>query len=237
MIKSERRLPVTGGGTSVTLSLTPLVTDGRILEFKHRYSLAFDMEYEGDLSTLSESELDLLFLDLESTYAAEIDKTGKAEVRTFAPAARIKSRKSVAAVRAKRKRISQGQARVAVQIEQLFTRLESEDKYGVAAVMSEGLRGDPEVMQALSVLQSKSSDVAEFFVILGALQDIKDLRDDLAYTIACLPAYPVQGVSTEPEFLKTPEQILCGAVSIKAPPALPTDVIPFFPGYAVGATA
>ena len=138
-------------------------------------------------------------------------------------------------VRRKLKRIAKGQALVAVRISELFKRLEREGMYATAAVMSDALLGDSGQLQAVRDADSDSEFFAEFFAILSALQDIQDRREDTAHTLQGLPEYPVLAECTEPESLKVPEQILCGAVSIKAPPAVPTDVTR--PGYAVGCVA
>ncbi len=215
MSKSEQVLPVIGGS---------------VAEFKHADYLPDLTLLKGNPILAQLSDMQCLFTQL----ASEI--TGVcAGVETMAAAMQIESRRAVAAVRAKRKRISQGQARVAVQIEQLLTRLESEGKLATAAVAAEALRGDREQLQALRDIQSDSGGFVEFFAILTALQKIHELQLDLAYAIAHLPTYPIQTECTAPEFLKQPEQILCGAVSIKAPPASPTDVTPL--GYAVGCAA
>ncbi|MDE1046090.1 MAG: hypothetical protein OR995_01415 [Candidatus Nanopelagicales bacterium] len=213
MIKSERVLPVTGG--SGALSTTK---PGK-----------FDTSLH-----LSNGELLAVLADKTFTDFGSGSMTARVG-ETLTRAVRLESRRSIAAVRASRKRISRGQALVAIQIERYLTRLESEGRYGTAAVISEALRGDVKQLQARSLRQLETNDSAEFFAIVDALHDIQVMRDDLAHSIACLPAYPLESDCTEPEFLKTPDQTLCGAVSIKAPPALPTDVTHM--GYAVGLVA
>ena len=138
-------------------------------------------------------------------------------------------------VRRKLSCIAKGQARVAVRISELLKRLEREGMYATAAVMSEALLGDTGQLQAVRDADSDSEFFAEFFAILSALQEIQEQREYIAHPLERLPVYPVLAECTEPESLKLPEQILCGAVSIKAPPALPSDMTRT--GYAVGCVA
>lgn len=147
----------------------------------------------------------------------------------------VESRKSVAAVRSDQRRIARGQSAVAVSIERLFATLELQGKFATAALMADILRGDSEHLQRLSESESQSPELLEFFAILQTLRELQQASDDLAHKIASLPDYPVLQVCTEPDYLKSPEQVLCGAVSITAPPAVPTDVTPL--GYAVGCVA
>ena len=150
---------------------------------------------------------------------------------------RTESRKSVANVRASRARISRGQSQVAVRLERLFSRLERKGRHAKAAVMSEYLQGDTASADRVSLMRSQpDDDWAEFFAILQLLQESQDLSWETAQLIALLErTHPVPVVCTEPEYLKVPEQVLCGSVSITAPPAVPTDIT--HTGYAVGVAA
>lgn len=127
-------------------------------------------------------------------------------------------------------------ARVLIRIERLNARLESKGEHSTVQAMTRALNGDPSQLESLQEWESDLHEYMEFLAILGELQKIQELQQELAYEAASSQqSYQVQGVLTEPEFLKTPDQTLCGAVSIKAPPALPTDMTRT--GYAVGCVA
>ena len=125
---------------------------------------------------------------------------------------------------------------VLIRIERLNVRLESKGKHATVQAMTKALNGDRSQLESLQDWESDLHEYMEFLAILGELQNIQELQLELAYEVeSSQQSYPVQGVRTEPEFLRTPEQILCGAVSIKAPPALLTDETQR--GYSVGSAA
>ncbi len=125
---------------------------------------------------------------------------------------------------------------VSIRVERLRAHLKANGKHATVVPVTRALNGDRSQLDSLQEWETDCFEYAEFLAILGELQKIQELQLELAYEIESSPqSYPVQGICTEPEFLKTPEQILCGAVSIKAPPAVPTDVI--HSGYAVGCAA
>lgn len=141
----------------------------------------------------------------------------------------------VAVLRARRARISKGQALVAVRIERLFKHLESQGKPATALVMAQALLGDESKLKSLQRADSTLYEYAEFFAILAELHCLEVALSEYLQLADSEPRYPLQEVCSVPDFIKPPEFVLRGSVSITAPPAVPTDVTPL--GYAVGVAA
>ena len=219
-IRTETGMPVSGGGSL----LSGLQTKSTLLESYSQQRTQAAQSQVGGAKPLTE---------FEAHMCSVLVPTGGSLVGMV----RNESRKSVAALRRNRARISRGQSPVAVGLERLFSRLEREGCHAKAAVMSEYLRGDTGSVDRVSRKRSQpDDDWAEFFVILRLLQESQDLSWETAQLVAQLErTYLVQVVCTEPEYLKVPEQVLRGSVSITAPPAVPADITHM--GYAVGLVA
>ena len=84
--------------------------------------------------------------------------------------------RETAALRAKRSRISKGQARIAVPIEQLMEYRDAQGKYATALIMAQALRGDQEALKVLRRTDSTLREYVEFFAILAELHDIELAR-------------------------------------------------------------
>ena len=221
MIKSERLLPVTGG--SVALSTT---APGQLDTCLHMSN--------GDLVDVL---ADKTLTDFRSTLAQQLHDQVRQGIPTGSPtkalrlfiAWQVEPHKSVKGVQSRINNVS-------VREKRLNAHFESKGKHATAQAVTKALNGDDSQLESLQEGESDCFAYAEFLAIVGERQKIQELLQELAPEIVESPqAYPVQDVCTEPDSLKVPEQILCGAVSIKAPPALLTDETQR--GYSVGSAA
>ncbi len=221
MIKSERVLPVTGG--SGALSTTE---PGQFDSCLHVSN--------GDLiAVLADKTLS----DFRSTIAQQLRGQGWQGTSTALPtkalsrfsAWQVEPHKSLKGVQSRIDNVS-------VRAKRLNTYFESKGKHATAQAVTKALNGDGSQLESLQEWESDCFAYAEFLAIVGELQKIQELLRELALeVVGSAQTYPVLAECTEPDSLKVPEQILCGAVSIKAPPAVPTDVTNM--GYAVGLVA
>ena len=221
MIKSERVLPVTGG--SLALSMTE---SGQFDSCLHMSN--------GDLVAVL---ADKTLTDFRSTIAQQLRGQGWHGTPTVSLTKalsrfitwQVEPHKSVKGVQSRIDNVS-------VREKRLNAHFESKGKHATAQAVTKALNGDGSQLESLQEWESDCFAYAEFLAIVGELQKIQELLRELAPEAVGSPqAYPVLAECTEPESLKVPEQILCGAVSIKAPPAVPTDMTRT--GYAVGCVA
>jgi hypothetical protein len=142
------------------------------------------------------------------------------------------------ATQRKLRRITNGQASDAVKYQKLIESLIDAGEWETVELFAKAMQGDRDSLQAVHDSELGIEGYQEFIAILGNIAKRKQalaaihLQDSLTGTES-VP--PVQRPRTKAKSERLPRQVLSGAVVVRAPSCLPTDVTHM--GYAVGLVA
>ena len=142
------------------------------------------------------------------------------------------------ATQRKLRQITNGQASVAVKYQKLMVSLIDAGEWETVELFAKAMQGDRDSLRAVHDPQLGIEGYQEFIAILGEITKLQQalaavhLQDSLTGTES-VP--PVQRPRTKAKSERLPRQVLSGAVVVRAPSCLPTDVTHM--GYAVGLVA
>ena len=142
------------------------------------------------------------------------------------------------ATQKKLRQITNGRARVAVRYQKHIESLIHAGNWETVELFAKAMQGDRDSLQAVHDPELGNEGYQEFVAILGEITKLQQalaaihLQDSLAGTES-VPR--VQRPRTKAKSERLPRQVLSGAVVVRAPSCLPTDVTHM--GYAVGLVA
>lgn len=199
---------------------TPVSGDGSLLSCLHSERLLTS----GGFATLADYETHLM------DWLIPKDSQGLTQI--------VLAMKADRATRRKLRQITNGQASDAVKYQKLIVSLIELDKWETVELFAKAMQGDRDSLQAVHDSELGIEGYQEFIAILGNIAKRKQalaaihLQDSLTGT-ETVP--PVQRPRTKAKSERLPRQVLSGAVVVRAPSCLPTDVTHM--GYAVGLVA